>query len=430
MGGVVRDIIIGSGPAGMTAALLLARQGHEVVLVDRDPGPVDGLPWRRVGVMQFHLPHAFRAQCRNVLATRLPDLYEVLLEAGVEGHGELMHARRATFERAMWMHTSRQPGVRRLTGHVERIEMVDGVATGVVVDGTRVDGDLVVDASGRNGRPSAARRPVGMISDAGVAYAARQYQLLPGAEPGPTNGGPGIVHELQGFIVMVFQQDEGTFTVLFVRSKDDDDLAVLRDTAAFEAAAGLLADVATWTDPARSRPIDRVRAGAGIFNQYRGQSTTVRNLLAIGDSVCTTNPMGARGVALGMQSAAVLAEVVAGAAPETWAAALDAWCFANQKVWHDDHIVTDDALLAEWRGQKVDADGPISWMVVAAAARERHPEWMALLSPFLGMFAKPESLDPLRVEVRAMLRDGWRPAPRPGPTRQDLVAAVSQMAAA
>jgi 2-polyprenyl-6-methoxyphenol hydroxylase-like FAD-dependent oxidoreductase len=420
----MRVTVIGSGPAGMTAALLLGRQGHEVVLVDRDPGPVDGQPWKRVGVMQFHLPHAFRTQCRKLLTTRLPDLYDALLAAGMEDHGDLMYARRATFERAMWTHTSREPGVRRVTGHVERVAVVDGVANGVVVDGRLVASDLVIDASGRSGHASGLYRPEGTVMNVGIAYAARQYELLPGAEPGPVNGGPGIVHELQGFAAMLFQQDARTFTVLFVRSKDDDDLACLRDPDAFAAAAQLLPDLAAWTDPARSRPIERVRAGTGIFNQYRGQSTTVQNLLAIGDSVCTTNPMGARGIALGMESAAFVADLVAGAVPETWATALDAWCEANQKVWHDDHVVTDDALLAQWHGDGIDPDGPISWMLVAAAARERHPEWMERLGPFFGMFAPPASLDPLREEVRSMLRNGWRPSPPPGPTRDDLAAAT------
>ena len=178
------------------------------------------------------------------------------------------------------------------------------------------------------------------------------------------------------------------------------------------------------------RAIDRVRAGAGIFNSYRGQSTTIRNLLAVGDAVCTTNPMGARGVALGIESAAALADIVAGAPSDAWAASLDEWCLANQKVWHDDHVITDDALLAAWRGDAFDLDGPVSWMLVAAAAREHHPEWMASLGPFFGMQAKPAVLDPLRAEVRAMLRDGWRPAAPAGPTRDDLAAAIASRVAA
>jgi 2-polyprenyl-6-methoxyphenol hydroxylase-like FAD-dependent oxidoreductase len=165
------------------------------------------------------------------------------------------------------------------------------------------------------------------------------------------------VHELNGFVAMLFIHDAGTFTVLFVRSKDDDDLANLRDEAAFDAATQLLPDLAAWTDPTRSRPIDRIRSGAGIFNGYRGQSTSVRNLLAIGDAVCTTNPMGARGVALGMASAAALADLVANAPLDTWASELDAWCLANQKIWHDDHLITDSALLAAWRGDRSTSTG-------------------------------------------------------------------------
>jgi 2-polyprenyl-6-methoxyphenol hydroxylase-like FAD-dependent oxidoreductase len=421
----MRSAVIGSGPAGMTAALLLARQGHEVTLIDRDPGPAAGAPWKRVGVMQFHLPHAFRPQCRAILEARLPDLYGALVEAGVEDHGDLLHARRSTFETAMWIHTSREPGVHRMLGHVDGIDVVDREARGVVVGGTLIECDLVVDASGRCGRPSADHRPSGTSRDAGIAYAARRYQLLPAALPGPTTGGPGIVHELHGFAAMLFTHDAGTFTVLFVRDKDDDGLAELRDPTAFDAATQLLPDVGAWTDPARSRPIDRVRAGAGIFNSYRRQSATVRNILAIGDAVCTTNPMGARGVALGMTSAAALTDIVANAAPDAWASELDDWALANQKVWHDDHVITDDALLAAWRGEEIDPGGPISWMLVAAAGREHHPEWMASLGPFFGMQATPVSLDPLRAEVRAMLRGGWRPEPSPGPTRDQLIAAVS-----
>lgn len=69
-------------------------------------------------------------------------------------------------------------------------------------------------------------------------------------------------------------------------------------------------------------------------------------------------------------------------------------------------------------------------MLIAAAARERHPEWMASLGPYFGMHAKPATLDPLRGKVRTMLRDGWRPAAPTGPTRDDLAAVIASLVAA
>ena len=57
----MRIAIIGAGPAGLVLGAALARRGHYVTAVDRDPGPpVDGT-WERRGVMQFHHAHAFRS---------------------------------------------------------------------------------------------------------------------------------------------------------------------------------------------------------------------------------------------------------------------------------------------------------------------------------------------------------------------------------
>ena len=49
----MQTTVIGSGPAGMTAALLLARQGHAVTLVDRDPGPASGGAWNASIVAEY-----------------------------------------------------------------------------------------------------------------------------------------------------------------------------------------------------------------------------------------------------------------------------------------------------------------------------------------------------------------------------------------
>ncbi len=420
--------IIGSGPAGMTAALLLARQGHRITLVDRDPGPVPGQPWNRVGVMQFHLPHGFRSQCRRLLIDRLPEVYAAILDAGatvvvpvgVPETAAMLSVRRSVFERAFWEATSGAPGVTRLTGHVDRVEVEDGRAIGIVVDSVFVAADLVVDASGRAGRLSTAFRPLGQRVDCGMAYAARQYRLHPGSTPGPVNGGPGFMALHRGFLVMVFQHDGGTFTVLFVRPSDDKALALLRQTDAFEAACRVVPGLAEWTDPERSEPIDSVRAGAGLTNEYGPQPTAVTGLVLIGDAFGMTNPQGARGVTLGMESAAVLADLLHDHGPDSVVAGLDAWGKAQLLPWFSDHVEWDAALLQLWSGRPVDPDGPIGLEVVVAAAQARHPEWFATLMPFFSMQVLPAALDPLRAAVREMVRQGWQPPEPDGPTRDQL----------
>ena len=430
--------IIGSGPSGMTAAMLLARQGHRISLIDRDPGPVPGRPWERIGVMQFHLPHSLRAPGRLLLAERLPDVHDALLAAGAEvramapGMPEAMaglHVRRSVLEQTIWECTTREPGVHRLTGHVDEVVVVGNRARGVVVDGTFVPADLVVDASGRAARIASEHRPMAEGGPAGIAYATRQYQLLPGATAGETNGGPGLIKVHEGFMQLVFVHDQGTFSILLVRASDDTELAELRHEHVFETALSVLPESSAWTDPARARAIGPVRAGSGLVNSFRGQATGVLGLLSIGDAVLTTNPAGARGLSLGMRAAAALADIVATQALETWAQALDDWGTAELRPWFEDHVIADEWLRDAWAGAAIDPEAPIPWTLVAAAA-ELHPEWMRVLGPFLGMATGPDSLDPLREKVRAMLREGWRPSPPPGLTREQLVAAIQAVSVA
>lgn len=415
----------------MTSALLLARQGHRVTLVDRDPGPTPGREWHRVGVMQFLLPHALRALGRGILAERLPDLDQALQDAG----GELgsqpgappfmldMHVRRSVMERVMWEHTTREPGIGRLTGHVDEIATDGRRVTGVVVDGAMLPTDVVVDASGRAGKVSGDLRPSRTGGDCGFAYAARLFRLRPGAEPGPLNGGPGLISEHPGFLQLIFTHDAGTFTVLIVRATTDRALAELRHEAGFMAAAALVPGAREWTAPERCEPIDSVRAGANLTNAYRPQCEDVTGLVAVGDTVCTTNPAGARGLSLGIQTAAELADIAAAHPVAEWAPRLGAWCEANLRPWFEEHVVSDAWQLRTWEGQPADPDGPVPWNLVLAATRE-HPEWRDTVGPFMGMVFGPRVLDPLREQVRDMLRNGWRPRSPAGPDRTALLAAM------
>src|SRR5690349_12670094 len=81
--------IIGGGAAGLFAALLLARTGHEVVVFEQDRLiPADSVEEAaavayRPAAAQIVQPHAVMARCRELVRDRLPDVYEALLAAGV-----------------------------------------------------------------------------------------------------------------------------------------------------------------------------------------------------------------------------------------------------------------------------------------------------------------------------------------------------------
>ncbi len=80
----MRIAVIGSGPAGLVLGSALARRGHDVTAVDRDPGPPLGTTWARRGVMQFHHAHAFRSTVVESLERQLPEAVPVWLATGAE----------------------------------------------------------------------------------------------------------------------------------------------------------------------------------------------------------------------------------------------------------------------------------------------------------------------------------------------------------
>src|SRR6266566_10023838 len=85
---MARIVIIGAGVVGLGAAMLLAGDGHHVIVLERDPAPPPAEPaeawkqWQRPGVNQFRLPHAFLAGFRSVLDAELPEVSKALQTAG------------------------------------------------------------------------------------------------------------------------------------------------------------------------------------------------------------------------------------------------------------------------------------------------------------------------------------------------------------
>jgi len=440
----MRVAIIGAGPAGLFLGAGLARRGHEVVAVERDPGPSADGTWPRKGVMQFHHAHGFRLQVVEALEAELPGALRRWQADGAERatmvlpNGAVvpmgMRSRRETFERALRAEALETAGFQIRRGHAEQVTQSGGRADGLRVDGGRLEADLVIDASGRMGRATRALRP-GPASGGpcGIAYVDRQYQLHPGAEPGPLINSVFWMADLGGYMALVFMHERGIFSVLLARQSDDRVLAELRHEAAFEAAARAIPGLAEWTEPGRSRALTPVLPGGPLLNAYRGQTgfdgkLALPGLFFAGDAVATTTPVFGRGVTTTLLQARELLRQVDEHGPDLVAAGegFDAWCEAEIKPWVDDHVYMDDLTRRRWGGEDTYLCRPLPSDLIMAAA-EKDPAIQGAAAGYIAMTALPASLRAAEPRARAVYDTGWRPARAAGPDRDELAALIQDV---
>jgi 2-polyprenyl-6-methoxyphenol hydroxylase-like FAD-dependent oxidoreductase len=409
----------------------LARRGHQVISVDRDPGPT-GHAWIRRGVMQFEHAHSFRPQVAMALQEEWPEAYTGWLNLGAQpvdtpdppGCSRLLGvlSRRSTFERALRHAARNQPGLALRTGHVDGLVIDRGRVVGARVDGSLVEADLVVDASGRAGRlarTSAQRRPE-LDGDCGLAYVDRTYLLRPGADPGPMVSPLAYIADFDGYQCLVFLHEAGHFSVVFIRPTADAALKALRFDPAFEGACRAIPALDEWTRPDRAQPTSAVLVGGALRNVYRRQAGTP-GLVAVGDSVATTTPTRGRGIAMAcMQVTALLALLDAGTDPTTVAEPFGAWCDHAIEPWVSDHIAIDGGMVRRWQGADLDLSIPLTSDLIAAAVGA-DPRIGQYAGGYFAMTALPRTLSPAEPLARAVYQDGWRPAYAPGPTRDELV---------
>jgi len=438
----MRSVIVGAGPTGLYTAIALARRGHQVTVIDRDPGPDGARWWDRKGVMQFHHPHFFRQQVADALQVEMPEVWHGLLAAGAvpatlpgqPGVPTGLHCRRLTFERVLRAAAQAEPGVRLRTGHADQVCAERGRVTGVMVGGRLVDADLVIDAGGRAGRLTRALRAPAQGGDCGIAYVSRQYQMQPGATGGPVNMPFGVVVTYPGYLAAVFIHDNGIISALIARASADRPLAALRARAAFEAAARAIPALAAWTDPGQARPLTPVLPGGRLYNSYRGQlddagRVALAGLIYAGDSVCTTNPAAGRGVTTSLLQARQLIALLGEHRHDLTACSLafDRWCAGHIRPWFDDHVYWDADLIRRWSGQDVDLTRPLPPDLIMAAG-QADPEIARAAGPYQAMLALPGSLDAVQARARDLYATGWRPPVPPGPTRDELADLVTAAA--
>jgi 2-polyprenyl-6-methoxyphenol hydroxylase-like FAD-dependent oxidoreductase len=315
------------------------------------------------------------------------------------------------------------PGLKLATGSVSRLIEHDGTVRGVTVDGRSVLADLVVDASGRGVASASGATEMG--GECGISYVGRTYRLHANAEPGPLHSPIAWGGTFDGYHAIVFPHEHRHFSVVIVRPSADATLRQLRHVHAFDAAAQAIPGVQEWTRPERSSPTSAVMLGGRPRNVYRSQRG-VRGLVAVGDSVATTTPTAGRGIALAsMQIRALLGLIDAGADPHRVADPFGAWCDTQIRPWVEEHIARDDEAIRRMRGGDLDLSQPLTTTAIVDAAQVE-PRISAHLAGYMAMTELPSSLAPAEPFARAVYETGWRPALSDGPTRDELVAAITE----
>jgi 2-polyprenyl-6-methoxyphenol hydroxylase-like FAD-dependent oxidoreductase len=330
---VARIVVIGGGLIGLATAMMTARQGHHVTVLERDPDPPPPGPgaawdrWERHGVMQFRQPHFLLPAGLRILDTELPEVAAHLRAAGAAVHyapdlvpGErvaTLTARRPVLEYAMAAAAAGWVDVRRGARAIGLLSARRGLVqvTGVVLaDRTELVADLVIDAMGR-----ASALPIwlthigaGELTERaeppGLSYYSRYFRATAGAAA-PAYG----LTPHDGYSILVTPADAGTWSVTVCAHASDTALRALRCERNWtrfigerQAHARLIND---------GQPIGGVLTAGRVPDRVRGLVRhgvpAATGVLSVGDAWACTSPEFGRGVALGLMQAALVAQAVA-----------------------------------------------------------------------------------------------------------------------
>jgi 2-polyprenyl-6-methoxyphenol hydroxylase-like FAD-dependent oxidoreductase len=391
-------VVLGGGIAGLSAALALGRAGHRVTLVERDDlavgAPLDSLGWRRPGIPHFQQPHAFTPRGRSEMRRTFPDVFDALIEAGAwdldlapklrgerrAGDEELVFlaVRRPLIEWALRRAVREEPNVRSVdrttvTGLASRGDGADEPprVDGVETSAGRIEADLVVDAMGR-------RSPVGAwveaagggaaavrSSDCAILYYCRYYRVGDGATLPDGPSIPSPRGDLGYAAFSTFPGDNGTFCALVATPPADQDLKILRNPAAFEAAVATMPALHAWTNADTSAPITDVLPMGSLRNtivEAPDSRPAAIGLLSIGDAICHTDPVASLGLSFALIHARLVAEALREHGPDVEAVALTFDASVRPEIEERyEYVSAIDATRSRlWAGERIDyahADG-------------------------------------------------------------------------
>ena len=381
-------VIIGGGIGGLTAALGLGRRGHRVRVLERDPAPAPVDPeeafgsWPRRGVPQWELYHAFQARARRELALHAPDVLGCLVEVGAEDRdlSWLVADDPRPHDAELRVLVVRRPvmewALRTAVADVAGVEVAGGVtATGLAIESGRVTGvttngatecaDVVVDAGGRR---SPVRRwlgeaglsvPTPQRSACGIAYYSRYFRLRDGVDL-PSVHGPVVERGDLGYMgYAIAPGDARTYGVLLAAPADDRGLRALGHSEAWDAAAGAIARVAGFVDPAIGVPIMPPAPMHALENVLTVWAPDGQPLLAgfvvIGDAWAVTDPLFGWGASLAMAHGFDLAATLDAQRNDTDGAIVDFHDRHHEEIRQRFELACEDdrSVAAHWTGQPV-----------------------------------------------------------------------------
>lgn len=462
-----RIVVCGAGIVGMSVAIMLAQDGHQVTVVEADPGGAPATPveawesWNRKGIAQFHQPHNLFARFRQVCDEEMPGLTGQLLAAGcvwvdylnsylsafpdpsprpADDRFRAITGRRPVVESVIAGAAESQPGVslrrgvrvaRLLAGRsaIQGAPHVAGIGT---TTGEHLIADLVVDAMGRR-TPAAgwltqlgAGAPHAESEDVGFVYYTRYFT----GPSRPPLRGPALA-PIGSFSLLTLDGDNDTWSVTLFGPTSDAPLKALRDPGCFTRVVRACPWQAHWLD---GTPITGVLPMAGILDRYHrfvvdGQPM-VTGFAAVGDAWACTNPSAGRGLSVGLVHAQLLRTLVRRHLDDP-AALARAWDEHTERVvtpFYRDQIAADRARIAEMNALRDGLEPPAhnSMMDRLVAAAGADPDMLrALLDIVLCLALAPEVLARPGVKDRIDQQPSGAAMRIPGPDRDHLLRLLS-----